>query len=341
MNTPIFDSALLPSDREFDRMKSNLFELIEEAGNESAPHLVPVTTKRKRPYRRAAWATVFGVAAATLAVMLVATNVFGPHAATAEAAEVLHSAALAAIKSSDPVVGPGQFLKVETTEVALSFYRESAYEQPQSITLYVPADRSSTWLLGRQDLPPGKSYGDAKSNINNYWSDPDRGTLRLYQAPGGNFGGRPYGFPGEIAKMPRDGDALLRYLYDHAVGSHSKEAIFSQIKEALRTGLVPADLRAAMYQALANLPGVYLAQGQTNLDGQAGVAISRKEPSRPWVDQIIIDPTTGLLIGVCDVVATGQWDPVPAGTVADWTAVKTSVVDQLPAGPYAVMPPDG
>ncbi|MBT2514617.1 hypothetical protein [Arthrobacter sp. ISL-30] len=43
----------------------------------------------------------------------------GP-AATAEAAEVLNNAAAATIQTSDPVVGPGQYLRVETKAVHAS-----------------------------------------------------------------------------------------------------------------------------------------------------------------------------------------------------------------------------
>lgn len=347
MNRPILESELLPDDREFDRMRLNLFERIDEAESQSIPHLVRAGSKRKKPRRRVAWITATGLAAVALTVVLVAGNVFGPRATTAEAAEVLHSAAVASIESSDPVVGPGQFLKVDTTEVALGYGRSpsgeaGAYEQPQTITLYIPHNTADMWVIARQQLKPGKSYGDAQWQIKDFWHNPKRGDRQLYQALGGTFtGGQSFNPADAIAKLPRDSATLFTYLYDHADGSASKdEAVWTSIVDLLRTGLVPAALRSAMYEVLARVPGVYLSEGKANLNGTTGLAISRKEPSRPFVAQIIIDPATGLFIGERDIVTNAD-SVVPVGASQDWTAVTTTVVDDAPAGPYDVMPPQG
>jgi hypothetical protein len=57
--------------------------------------------------------------ASAAAAFLVTADVVLPDrpGATAEAAEVLNNAAAATIQTSDPVVGPGQYMKVETTAV--------------------------------------------------------------------------------------------------------------------------------------------------------------------------------------------------------------------------------
>ncbi|NEN07809.1 hypothetical protein G3T36_18290 [Diaminobutyricibacter tongyongensis] len=342
MNPLTIESELLPGDSDFDRMKSQLFERIEDTERLRTPHLVPVTRRRTPARRRKVWVSITVVAAVALGVTVIATNVVGPHAASAEAAEVLHRAASATIKSVDLTVGTGQFLKISTTEVALSFSgQEAAYEQPQAITVYMPSDKNDRWVRGHQWLAPGKAYGNAKDFIDQVWKDPHHGDLHLYQAAGGDFGGKSPNYSTEIATMPRESGPLLTYLYQHAEGSASKdEAAFTHVQNLLTTGLVPADLRSAMYDALAEIPGVYLADGQANLDGKRGVAISRKESSRPFAQQIIIDPGTGLLIGVREL-STQQWGPVPAGSIVDWTAVEASVVDKLPAGPYSAMPQAG
>jgi len=95
-----------------------------------------------------------------------------------------------------------------------------------------------------------------------------------------------------------------------------------------------------MYEAIAHVPGVYISDAAVNLDGRTGVAISRKDPTRSYIDQIIIDPSTGLLIGLRSqrVEAEGF---LPAGTVMSLTAVKTSVVGEAPAGPYREQQPSG
>jgi hypothetical protein len=78
------------------------------------PALPKVSTIHFR--RRIALASA---AAAFLVGVLVTADVVLPDrpGATAEAAEVLNNAAAATIQTSDPVVGPGQYMKVETTAV--------------------------------------------------------------------------------------------------------------------------------------------------------------------------------------------------------------------------------
>lgn len=350
MKTPLFDSALLPDEREFDRMKNSLLEQIGEAERPSTPHLVPDLVphlvppgaRLKKPRRyRAVWVTAMGLAAAALTVVLVSTNVFEPGAATAEAAEVLRNAA--SITASDPVVGPGQFLKVETKYVGVVGGRspsgkDGAYEQPQTTTLYIPPDRAGMWVMGRQWLKPGRSYGDGQAMINDFWRNPHQGDLQLYQLPGGGYWeDGPSSPSAKIAKLPRDSATLYTYLYDHAEGDQSKdEAVFTNIVDLLRIGLVPAELRSAMYEVLARVPGVYLADGKANLNGRVGLAISRKEPSLPSSEQIIIDPATGLFIGERSITTDGS-HLLPVGTNQGWSAVTTTVVDQAPAGPYDIL----
>jgi RNA polymerase sigma-70 factor (ECF subfamily) len=49
------------------------------------------------------------------------------------------------------------------------------------------------------------------------------------------------------------------------------------IGDLLRTGLVPADLRASLYKAAALIPGVTITDTQATLDGRTGIATGRVE----------------------------------------------------------------
>ena len=100
------------------------------------------------------------------------------------------------------------------------------------------------------------------------------------------------------------------------------------IADLLRTGLVPADLRAALYKAAAMIPGVTIMEGQANLDGRTGVAIGRTEGTL-MRQEIIIDPKTGQVIGERQVL-TKDYGVMPTGTPLAWTAVETSVSDTAP-----------
>jgi hypothetical protein len=332
--TTELESDLLPSVEVFERMKLELFDRLDEVALAPAPvHLVP---RKHLPFRRRAIGAS-ALAAAAVVATLVATNIAGPHGATAEAAEVLHSAALASIHSSDPVVGSGQYLKVEMTEAAMVFGDHAAYLQPQRRLLYVPFARDCYWIIGGQALPPGAQYGDASALIKGYWGPRANGvpvgTLTYIHAKGGKFISHPLDIA-EIAALPRNSDSLYSYLYAHATGQLSKDQeVWGEIDQLLIEGLVPANLRASMYDVLARIPGVYVAEGKANLDGRTGVGISLLDSTGSYIQQIIIDPKTGLLIGTRDlgVKSAGK---VPAGISQDWTAVTTSVVDSAQTGPF-------
>ena len=331
------ESELLPSDLEFDRMRDDLLARLDEPARLDPPiHLAPRKRNRAKHASRAIGAGV--LVAAAVAATLIVTNVTGPRGATAEAAEVLHGAALAAVGSSDPIVGPGQYLKVDTAEASMLFGDHAAVLTHQQVTLYVPSDRSDNWILVRRGLPAGTQYGDATSLIRD-WEEPGAdghkyGDVVLRSAVAGHFASNPYPFA-ELAELPSTETALSNYLYSHVTGEQSKDQeVYGEIRQLLDYGLVPAKTRAAMYGVLADIPGVYLSQGKANLDGQTGVGISLLDSTGNYIQQIIIDPTTGLLIGTRDLDVTPA-GKVPAGVSQDWTAVTTSVVDSAPTGPFA------
>jgi hypothetical protein len=102
------------------------------------------------------------------------------------------------------------------------------------------------------------------------------------------------------------------------------------VADLLRSGLVPADLRAALYRALALLPGLEITEDVANLAGKHGTAfgidgdIERQD--------LIIDPATGEFIGERTVALAGG--PLyPAGTVTNFSSVSTTVVDAIGTKP--------
>lgn len=74
---------------------------------------------------------------------------------------------------------------------------------------------------------------------------------------------------------------LLTKIYKDTEGagvSKDGEALVA-IADVLRCGFVPADLRAALFQAATGSPGVDMTSEQANLDGRRGVAVGRDERS--------------------------------------------------------------
>jgi hypothetical protein len=298
---------------------------------------------------------LFASAAAALLVGgIVVADVVRPGGtgATAEAAEVLNNAASATIRTSDPVVGPGQYLKIETTELTGSGAqtadgRDINWQETTGGQVYVPADREGEWVWSREGRVPLASSSEAAkaeaqrlrelSKTENFPRDQVNpmvgGVLR---ANGGAFyGNEPTVIIGTPLKdadsLPKDPRALLDLIYERTKGSGKspESEAFVTIADGLRTGVVPADLRAALYKAAALIPGVTVTDRQATIDGRTGIAIGIPSPDGGSTQEIIIDPTSGLVIGERDLLLKDV-PGSPAGTVVSWTSVKTSVVSSAP-----------
>lgn len=80
--------------------------------------------------------------------------------------------------------------------------------------------------------------------------------------------------------------------------------------DALRTGRVPADVRAAIYRAFAKIPSLQITEREANLDGAIGTAFAVDDGNVR--EEIIIDATTGEFIGE-NLSANGR-SPSPTST---------------------------
>ncbi|QIM19374.1 hypothetical protein G7066_13745 [Leucobacter coleopterorum] len=82
---------------------------------------------------------------------------------------------------------------------------------------------------------------------------------------------------------------------------------------------------------MAMIPGVTGTPNVANLDGVKGTAFGRSEPNRAGeYNEIIIDPTTGLVIGGRTLAGEG-YKGVKAGDPVFTYAVTTRVVDAAPS----------
>lgn len=300
------------------------------------------TRTRHRGLKRAGWISGATIVAAGVATALVLSNIVGlagwRGGADSAAAAALSDAAAATIKTSDPVVGPGQYLKVSTQAVYSGESGDgtghtAAYLATQNGQMYVPADHNADWVWVRDPSTVAQTFGPASERaaaaaVANSSSTPDI----IRAAKGAWYNGKPteWGFQ----SLPRDPQQLLNYIYrvtaGHGVSPDGEALVF--IADTLRTGVVPADLRAALYKAAAGIPGLKITDHATTLDGRTGIAFGRDE-SNGVRQEIIIDPTSGLLIGERQVLLhDGVLPGVPAGESMGWTAVTTTVVDSAPTG---------
>jgi len=321
-----------PSEAAINEGRAALFAAVESGTSSHPP---------RAARRRVRIAGLGALAAGALTVALVLSNVVGlagwRGSADAAAAAVLTDAAHAVARTADPVVGAGQFLRVDTTSVGTAFGEsvdrvEGDYQYRDHGTLYIPADQSDEWTWVRYPSSLEATFGPRSEAVvaNGAFTSTSVEVLRAKNA---QFYGSRNTF--EPDGWPRDPYLLLNRIYLSTVGtgpSPDGEALVF-IADALRDGTVPADLRSAMLEAAAMIPGVTITDDEATLNGQLGVAIGRFEDGWGSRQEVIVDPVTGLLIGEREVLVTA--DPgseIPVGTVLRWSSISTEVVDEVPAG---------
>lgn len=320
---------------------------------------VPMPKPLNRRRRRVATWTGFSVLGATaLTVTLVAVNVVGVPGVEVggvniggtepAAASVLESAATAALEFSDPVVGAGQYVLVQTDGVFLNTGSAPGSDQPAAYLenyhdeLYVPANRDDEWIWVQCVRTPAKTFGPESEALAQIVAEDrvkyDADIIRRLPAGVGPDGSMFSGYgtgttvSDDYDALPRDPVQLLNAIYElnGAAGQSRDGQALEWITSTLRRGTVPAEFRAALYKTAAEIPGVTITEEQATLNGKTGVAIGRLETATNTRRDLIIDPATGQFIGEREVILD-ESAGVPAGTVTASSAVTTTVVDAAPA----------
>lgn len=265
------------------------------------------------------------------------------------AVSVLSAAARAS--ALDVFHGPaqGQYLKIERETNDLVLYGATnpdslfdasradavaAWTVRSHWTIFVPADRSGEWIQEfANDSQFTAFYGDAAEARAQEWLGSGSGQPFFQRTPGGL--GEPG--PGEpsrasdayYAEFPRDPAALLEWIRTTNGATDGSEQSVGTVTEALLQELeydtAPADLRAAMYEALALLPNATVA----GVDGDI-TTISFSANAGRWVRKdISIDMTTGLVVGSSIRQDSGS-GIVPDDVPDISTKISVSVVDSAP-----------
>ncbi|MDR6868999.1 RNA polymerase sigma-70 factor (ECF subfamily) [Microbacterium resistens] len=229
------------------------------------------------------------------------------------------------------------------------------YMSQERMEVFRPSDRNDTWwriqcrrsvaqtfgpksaLAAQEDLsmadgPIGQLIEMPGGRIN--YELPDGG-VKVSDPPSGFS--VPGGLSDDFSQLPLEPGELLAEIYRLTAGtgpSPDGEALV-WIADTLRGGAVPAEFRAAMYQAAALIPGVSITDEQATLNGRTGTAIGRDETNNNFRQEIIFDPATGQFIGERTVALEGYGAiavgaALAAGTTVAWTAVTTEIVDAAP-----------
>lgn len=273
------------------------------------------------------------VAAPLTAILVVGFVLSGAGTPSASAADALRLAAGKTITVSDPVVGPGQYLRITTYAAYLAYEvdergRYSAYLSPSSTEVFVPANPGSEWVQ-RTTAEPATAFFGSDSHAA---YERDRaatladGPVQVTRSMDGDFvHAAELGGAVPERTLPRQPEAALEFLRD--TPDPSDIGALAYAAQLLRGGTMSAADRAVLYRALALLPGIRISDGEANLNGRTGIAFSLQ--SDVETPEIIVDPDTGEFIGERTLTRVTQ-DAVPAGTVSSYTAVSTDVVESAP-----------
>jgi hypothetical protein len=311
---------------------------------EPDPTVVPVRPRRflRSPPRL--------VASAAAVVALVAAVLFvqvGDNAPVASAAATQLNSAADKIDVTDQPLGPGQYRYLVTHSWNLSTFAMAgetkdgpvsgmglSYLMEEVRELWVPADPAARECTMRSTITGNLKWVDGSAEeAEEAGIPPLEPASSETKVPCGEFDGGGWQQPSTefLAGLPRDAGALHARLVEDIEG-HGNDPdmeVLVYVADVLRSGQVPADLRAALYRALAMVPGLEITEQVANLDGHTGTAfgISRGGDRH----DVIIDRDRGDFIGERQVDEDGNAG-VPAGSIMSYTSVSNPVVvDQIGA----------
>lgn len=317
---PALDSALLGrADRSPspDRVAALRERILEDASSEAV--LPASETDSSRRPRAQRWLA----AAAVGAVVVTGLGVVPGAVAEAEASQVLTDTAAGIRFTDDLVPGPGQYIRVDYRHTQKAMSGPGGVQEALSYgrARYLPADPGRDAV----DVPDPTLAADGSA---------------LSQEPSTSYRADAMG-PGSLPQrlevdtledVPRDPDQLIRFFRDryHGGSASRDENLFVQLTDTLREPGLPADLRRGLVAALAQAPGVRVEEAVTLSDGRTGVGVSRAEVLRMGaIEQMVLDPTTGQVIGERDLVGFGVGEFGTTEVVSESTT-RLSIVDEAP-----------
>ena len=311
---------------------------------------IPAPVRKQRPPVRRTL-IVAGAVAATVALGLTRVDIAGHEVGASPAAAVLERAADVTIRTSDPVVGPGQYLRITTIEKSWgspevvdpdpaapppdhidenppigSDGKPIVFEDLRTQHMWVPYDRARTWVFDedshrlRTVSVDGEKY--AVGEDHHVWTSKGGASTNWHEYS-------KYQDASWYAFLPRDPQRLLEELLKDAHTYMPVEryaALDEAVTPVLTSGLAPADIRAALFRALAKEPQVRIVGGVTHVGGKAAIALRMG-----YAQELLFDQKTGQYIG--NQSRSTDFPTIPGVGPDDPTSITTVTTDVVDAAP--------
>ena len=278
-----------------------------------------------------------GLAVALAAALLLAPalRLWGASpAASAEAAVILRLAAVAAEHQPAMTAGPSQFIYVKSVETAAAM---TGNGNGRITSVHMSTDLREIWLSAagtrngllreqpRSTSSPGRPAGAWQTTVLPGCRDgrpnPVAGAAGTLPA------GRCVPQAAYQKGLPSSARAMLAYLYRNSHGQNPAAVqAFITAGDLIRESYVRPAALAALFAAVAQIPGVTVADHAVNATGQQGVAV--QQTYHGISEQLIFNPRTHAFIGERQVAVSAS-SGLSVGTVLDSTAIlELAVVDQ-------------
>ncbi len=209
---------------------------------------------------------------------------------------------------------------------------------------WIPCDQEQDWLhdrqlTGRRTWIKGSDQQAEAVGV----TIQHPGPTGRWRASHGDFFADPREPPGSrpatwqqptpqfLAELPRNPDQLRERLI---TDSRNPAKAFTYATDALRTGLIPAGLRVALYQAMLMLPATELTSADN--DGTRPPSWTLRHDNGPFRDEIFISRADAQPTGERRTV-THDIPDLSAGTVTTSTIITMAIADSIgepPAGPH-------
>jgi len=266
----------LPSATDLAPARARLTAALTEAT--APPKITPLAPRRRRRLL-VSGVTAVGLAAAITAV--VSFGGLGPGASEADAGEILHQAADAARKLPATPPRPDQF--VYTKSGSDGGLREAWLSTDGTHDGLIEQDRELDSGRIERDRTPMPGCRDGQRRVMR--GDYDMGMFEPCTP-----------WPAYRADLPRDAAGMRAYLSNPAYTPDGDPQGFNRlIHAAFVETYVPPETLAALFEVMADFPGLTVDEDATDAAGRHGIGVSWTLPTDEVT--LIFDPETHALLG--------------------------------------------